>query len=327
MKNGRRATSGAGWGVLALVLAATASSGQERPLVVTGGWWFDVDAGEMRPNRGIVSVGGRLLAVGDADTPVDLTNAERIELDDDRYVLPGLIDLHAHYNVQFLGLPRREELVATPVLWLANGVTATFPAGEYDPEGMLRLRREIDAGLRPGPRVLTSGPYFGRTRPGWTPLSRDSIFAEVDHWAAQGAVGFKAKGADPRTVRWLVERAHRHGLTVRRLHAELLAGLGIHPVGELRPRHVHDELVATVSIRIVHRNLGGLLVADGHPDDGLFEARNDHTIPQGQLEWVTIPGGIEGGSVRQAAGVVNVYCVALLGLGHGRGSPVSSLGC
>ena len=92
-----------GWGVLALALAVFPVSGQERPLVVTGGWWFDVDAGEMRPNRGIVSVGGRLLAVGDVDTPVDLSDAERIELDEDQYVLPGLIDLHAHYNVQFLG--------------------------------------------------------------------------------------------------------------------------------------------------------------------------------------------------------------------------------
>ena len=214
MTDRRRVGSSVGWGLLLLALCATSATSQERPLVVTGGWWFDVDAGEMRPNRGIVSVGGRLLAVGDGDTPVDLSDARRIELEDDRYILPGLIDLHAHYNVQFLGLPRREELVATPVLWLANGVTSTFPAGEYDPEGMLRLRREIDAGLRPGPRILTSGPYFGRTRPGWTPLSRDSIFAEVDHWAARGAMGFKAKGADPNTVRWLVERAHRHGLTV-----------------------------------------------------------------------------------------------------------------
>ncbi|HSM06001.1 MAG TPA: amidohydrolase family protein [Longimicrobiales bacterium] len=201
-------------GMVALILWAGPAAGQEQPLVVTGGWWLDVEAGEMRPNRGIVSVGGRLLAVGDGATPADLAGAERLELGDDQFVLPGLIDLHAHYNVQFLGLPRREELVATPVLWLANGVTATFPAGEYDPEGMLRLRREIDAGSRPGPRILTSGPYFGSTRPGWTRLSRDSLFAEVDLWAARGAVGFKAKGADPNTVRWLVERAHRHGLTV-----------------------------------------------------------------------------------------------------------------
>ena len=201
----------------ALAVPASASAQtapEDRPLLITGGHWFDVHSGTMRPNDGIVISGGRLLAVGDADTPLDLSDARVIVLDDDRYVLPGLIDLHAHYNVQFLGLPRREELVATPVLWLANGVTSTFPAGEYDPEGMHELRLRIDAGEQPGPRLLSSGPYFGATRPGWTPLSRDSIFAEVDYWAARGAMGFKAKNADPNTVRWLVERAHRHGLTV-----------------------------------------------------------------------------------------------------------------
>lgn len=200
--------------LVALAGPAPALSAQERPLVVAGGHWLDVRSGEMRPNDGIVAVGGRLLAVGVIDAALDTTGATRIELADDEYVLPGLIDLHAHYNVQFLGLPRREELVATPVLWLANGVTATFPAGEYDPEGMHELRLRIQAGAVAGPRLFNSGPYYGSTRPGWTKLSRDSLFAEVDLWAARGVRGFKAKGADPETVRWLIERAHQHGLTV-----------------------------------------------------------------------------------------------------------------
>ena len=187
---------------------------QERPLVVTGGRWMDVESGELRPNDGIIAIGGRLLSVGSLDVPLDLGAAERIALDDDQVVLPGLIDLHAHYNVQLMMRPRREELVATPVLWLANGVTTTFPAGEYDPEGMWELRLRIQAGEQAGPRLLGSGPYYGRTRPGWTELSRDSIFAEVDLWASRGGTGFKAKNADPNTLRWLVERAHHHGLTV-----------------------------------------------------------------------------------------------------------------
>lgn len=202
---------------LALVaMAAVAGDGraQEPPLVVTGGRWFDTSSGLLRPNEGIVAVGGRLLAVGSLDVPLDLTGARRLELSDDEVVLPGLIDLHAHYNVQVLGRPRREELVATPVLWLANGVTTTFPAGEYDPEGMWGLRLRIQSGEQIGPRLFNSGPYFGRTRPGWTRLTRDSLHAEVDLWASRGVRGFKAKNADPETLRWLIERAHHHGLTV-----------------------------------------------------------------------------------------------------------------
>lgn len=200
-----------------LTLCACAAPGvpaQERPLVVSGGHYFDVETEEMRANRGLVSIGGRLMAVGSTALDLDLSDAERIELGPDDYVLPGLFDLHAHYNVQFLGLPRSEELVATPVLWLANGVTSTFPAGEYDPEAMWALRQRIDRGEQPGPRLYNSGPYYGSARPGWQKMTREELFAEVDLWAARGVRGFKAKGPDPETLRWLIERAHHHGVTV-----------------------------------------------------------------------------------------------------------------
>jgi imidazolonepropionase-like amidohydrolase len=187
---------------------------QDRPLVLTGGHYFDVASGEMLPNAGLVAIGGRLMAVGSLDVALDLSDAERVELGPDDYVLPGLVDLHAHYNMQLLGRPRREELVVTPVLWLANGVTSTFPAGEYDPEGMWDLRLRIQRGEVAGPRLLNSGPYYGSARPGWRKMSREELFAEVDLWASRGVRGFKAKGPDPETLRWLIERAHHHGLTV-----------------------------------------------------------------------------------------------------------------
>lgn len=196
--------------------------------MVTGGRWFDTTSGELRDNPGIVSLGGRILSVTGVPPGVDVSTARRLVLNDDEVVLPGLIDLHAHYNVQLLGRPRREELVATPALWLANGVTSTFPAGEYDPEGMWALRQRIESGRQPGPRLHGSGPYFGRTRPGWTPLDRDSLFAEVDLWASRGARGFKAKNADRQTLAWLIERAHHHGLTVTG-HLDSGTGSSVNP--------------------------------------------------------------------------------------------------
>jgi imidazolonepropionase-like amidohydrolase/catechol 2,3-dioxygenase-like lactoylglutathione lyase family enzyme len=197
-----------------LLIGGTTLSAQERPLVVVGGHYFDVLAGQMRSNGGIVTIGGRLLSVGTTDVALDLSNGERLELAEDDYILPGLFDLHAHYNVQFLGLPRSEELVATPVLWLANGVTSTFPAGEYDPEGMWQLRLRIERGEQIGPRLHNSGPYYGRARPGWAKMTKEELFAEVDLWVSRGVRGFKAKSPDAETLRWLIERAHYHGLSV-----------------------------------------------------------------------------------------------------------------
>jgi hypothetical protein len=52
-----------------------------------------------------------------------------------------------------------------PKIFLANGVTAIFPAGEIDPFKMKDLREQIDRGERPGPRILSTGPYYGASAP------------------------------------------------------------------------------------------------------------------------------------------------------------------
>ena len=88
-------------------------------------------------------------------------------LDDNQTIFPGLVDLHAHYAIDLFGAGRVEETEAYPELFLANGVTTTFPAGELDPERMRELRLAIERGDRTGPRILNSGPYFGSWRPGW----------------------------------------------------------------------------------------------------------------------------------------------------------------
>ncbi len=193
------------------VRAATADT-----VVVKGGWLFDAVHDDVRKNTGIVIVSGKLFEV-DADlSGRDLSGARVVELKDDEYILPGIFDLHAHYNLNLFGRNRRDEVVVQPVVYLANGVTSTFPAGEYDPEDMAALRQRVDRGEQPGPRIYNSGPYYGSVRKGWDPdkLTPDSIYAEVDYWVSRGVKGFKAKGIGPVQLRALIERAHQHGLTV-----------------------------------------------------------------------------------------------------------------
>ena len=137
-----------------------------------------------------------------------------IEWTDDDYILPGLVDCHAHYNVKLIR-KRREEFSVIPVQYLANGVTVTFSCGEFRPEEMQDLRKRIDAGQQVGPRLINSGPYFGRARPGWRGIRpADEIRQEVDFWAKQGVGGFKAKAISPSELQPLIEQAHQHGLTV-----------------------------------------------------------------------------------------------------------------
>lgn len=200
--------------LLALCFVARLAPAQERDVVVTGGWLFTSTGNERVRNPGILIRAGKFLRIG-GDLSIAAANAERVQVADTETVIPGLFDLHAHYAIELFGAGRKDETVAYPSLFLANGVTATFPAGEMDPNAMHDLRVRIENGVEPGPRLLNSGPYFGTARPGWNRnITTEQIYAEVDHWAELGVKGFKAKGVTPDVLRALIERAHLHGLTV-----------------------------------------------------------------------------------------------------------------
>jgi imidazolonepropionase-like amidohydrolase len=182
-------------------------------LVILGGRLWDGVADTARPNPGILVRNGTILHVG----TVELADgAEVVRLGDEHFVMPGLFDLHAHYAVDLFGEGRVDEYTVNPVLFLANGVTSTFPAGEVDPEEARRGRERIASGAIPGPRVHWSGPYWGTARPGWDAelMTPDSIRKEATYWALRGARGFKAKGIRPEQLAALIEVGHAHGITV-----------------------------------------------------------------------------------------------------------------
>ncbi len=200
------------WGLLWATLMSSVALGQpSKNMWVTGGHWFDTETASFRPNTGILIQAGEFQAINETEIP-DVDSVRRLELTDAHYLLPGLIDLHAHYNVRLLR-KRREEFHVMPIQYLANGVTVTFSCGEYDPEGMLQLRTRIENGQQIGPRLINSGPYFGRARPGWH-ADPEQVRDEVDFWASRGVGGFKAKTIDPECLEALIDQAHKHGLTV-----------------------------------------------------------------------------------------------------------------
>jgi imidazolonepropionase-like amidohydrolase len=185
-------------------------------VLVTGGWVFSATGDSFERNRGILIRDSVIVSMdGDAER-ARAEGARIIELGTDDFIIPGMFDLHAHYAVDLLGTGRVDEINAYPQIFLANGVTSTFPAGEIDPYRMRDLRIAIDEGRRAGPRIFNSGPYYGSAREGWdaNAISRDSLHAEVAYWVGQGARGFKAKGIGPQHLQWLIEAAHQHGVTV-----------------------------------------------------------------------------------------------------------------
>ena len=203
--------------VLRAFIGSSALAGQtprEGDLVLLGGRLWDGTGDDARPNPGILIRNGTILRVGQLE-PLG-TGAEAVLLDDEHFIMPGLFDLHAHYAVDLFGEGRVDEYTVNPVLFLANGVTSTFPAGEVDPAEARRGRERIASGEVPGPRIYSSGPYWGTARPGWdhASMTPDSIRREATYWALQGSRGFKAKGIRPDQLRVVVDVAHEHGLTV-----------------------------------------------------------------------------------------------------------------
>lgn len=189
---------------------------QPGDLYIEGGRLWDGTGDEARPNPGILIRNGTILRVSGGGTSQMPDGVEVLRLGDEHFVMPGLFDLHAHYAVDLFGEGRVDEYTVNPVLFLANGVTSTFPAGEVDPAEALRGRERIASGEIPGPRIFSSGPYWGTARPGWDhdAMTPDSIRREAAHWALRGSRGFKAKGIRPEQLRVLVDVAHEHGLTV-----------------------------------------------------------------------------------------------------------------
>ncbi len=199
------------------------SSGQ---VIVRGGWLFDGISDTRRRNTGIIIRDGIFVEI-DADLEESVLMASNvIDLTESETVMPGMIDLHAHYNFDLVDKGRAEEVVYNGIVFLANGVTSTWSAGEYFPDRVLEQRDLVDAGEAIGPRLFASGPYFGGFRceysiktaeddcAAWpNDISEAEIRAEVDHWAEQGVVSIKIKQATPGEAKILIEQAHKHGMT------------------------------------------------------------------------------------------------------------------
>jgi imidazolonepropionase-like amidohydrolase len=194
--------------------------------VIIGGWLFTATTDERIPNPGIVIRDGKIDRVGPLPADFDSDLATVLELDPDATILPGMIDLHAHYNYDLVDQGRVEEVRYTGLVFLANGVTSTWSAGEFVPQRVLEQRRLIDTGEETGPRLFASGPYMGGFRCeyqvktaeddciGWpNDISEAEIRAEIDYWADRGVVSIKIKQATPEETRVLIEQAQLRGMT------------------------------------------------------------------------------------------------------------------
>ena len=159
---------------------------------------------------------GKILRVGTA-SELSAPPGYRVVDFSDKYVIPGLIDTHAHMygGIQF----RITTNENGPVLLLACGVTTACGPGSMDPGGDLAMRRRIDAGFWEGPRYFLAGEYLEMDpvtvrwmNPLYTP---EEARLKIDYWASQGATAIKMYARmSGEIMRVSTEHAHEMGLRV-----------------------------------------------------------------------------------------------------------------
>jgi imidazolonepropionase-like amidohydrolase len=168
------------------------------------------------PDWTVVLEGSRIAAAGPSAEVRIPDGAEVLELRG-HTVIPGMVGLHDH--TFYTTSRRRAQLnFSAPRLYLASGVTTIRTTGSYCTYCELNLKRQIDAGEIPGPRMHVTSPYLtgagGGDNMTWL-TSPEQARRVVSYWADEGVTWYKAY-ADIRRAELgaVIEEAHRRGLRV-----------------------------------------------------------------------------------------------------------------
>lgn len=172
---------------------------------------------EAREDQMIVIRQGKIESVGEGSGISAPKDAQVIDLKG-YTVIPGLVGMHEHMFYPAGDAIFHEMAISFPRLYLAGGVTART-AGSIEPYMDLALKREIDSGEAPGPRLHVTGPYLEGPE-SWAPQmtalkTPEEAVATVNFWADRGVDNFKAYNFLSREVlKAAIDAAHKRGLKV-----------------------------------------------------------------------------------------------------------------
>src|SRR5580698_630644 len=152
----------------------------------------------------ILIEGGLVREIGAAGSVAIPSNAHVLDLTG-RSVIPGLVGMHDHLfyptasgQAPVEGAPALygEMGFSFPRLYLAGGVTSIRTTGSLETYTDLALKKMIDTGKMPGPKIHITGPYLegaGSFTPQLHELSGpEDAVRLVNYWIDEGATSFKA---------------------------------------------------------------------------------------------------------------------------------------
>ena len=166
-----------------------------------------------REDQTVLIRNGLIIAVGSAVRVPVPEGAHVLKLAG-HTVVPGIVGMHNHLGFGYDSDPRQDAR-----LYLGAGVTAIRTAGTYEPYREINLKREIDEGRSPGPRIHLTGPYLtGREAPNLRMaqiLSPEEGRRFVNYWADEGVSWIKVyTRIRRRELAAVIDQAHARGLRV-----------------------------------------------------------------------------------------------------------------
>jgi len=148
----------------------------------------------------VVPLDGVALSRGDARRP-----AGDVEIDaTGKYVLPGLIDAHAHTQDERGGVPQPQQYELN--IWLSCGITTVRDVGS-DTKKTIDLRQRSEEGTVAAPRMFVY-PMIG------SPKSPEAARQRIRDFKAMGADGVKFLGIQRDIMEAAEDEAHKQGLRI-----------------------------------------------------------------------------------------------------------------
>ncbi len=192
---------------LSLIARMTGMSSAQSDSItaLVGGTVIDGNGGAPLKDAVVLIKGGRIVKVGSTSKVKPPKDAKVIDASG-KFILPGLIDMHVHYD-GWMG-----------ELFLAHGVTTIKDLGN-DAEWMAAVSAEIDQGKVRGPRIF----YAGNGIDAPPPVRDHHIGLETPELAARAVELLRQRGvsavkvrekATPEMIRAVVKRAHKLGIPV-----------------------------------------------------------------------------------------------------------------